>query len=897
MDFLRTLLARCAALLRRRRLDADLEEELRAHLDLAIAENLKAGLSPEEARLAALRAFGGVSQAKESYREQRGFPLFSQLWRDLIFASRQLRKSPGFALTAILTLALGIGAVTSVFSIVSAVLLKPFSFRDPAQLISVRETEDEIKSQEEAIPVNYRHYVRLKHDSKTLEDAALFQQMGESVSLTGERPQVVGALAASPNFFHVLGIAPMLGRDFVAADAVKGAPPVVILSYNGWKELAGGDPNAVGRTLRVGGDPATVVGVLPADFHFPHVAIAPHLAGGPVRETLVFDAYIPTDWDLSADTANFNFNVIARVKPGISVAQAGTELETLQRSYTASAHLPVHFGISVTPLSRDITSGISGALWLIFGAVGAVLLIACVNLANLQLSRVVASERETAVRAALGASKTSLILNRFAESLLLSLAGGLAGAALAFWGTRFLLALAPANIPRLSDVRVSLPVLLFSAGLSIAAAVVFGTLPAMRSLRVEPQKALQASSVRTVNSREGTRTRSLLVATQVAVTIVLLVLTSLMLRSFSHLMRQNLGFDASHTTLVSVDLFAPSYGDKVPGMKAAKLAFVDRTLAAMQGLPGVQSVGVTSAAPLTGQTWVDDLTRPDHPVPQSQRPMINIRWTNPDYFSTMRIPLVAGRWFTSADRANPNVALISEGLARVGFPGEDPIGKKMSELVPESQDNVTIIGVVADTRINGLKETASMVYIPYWAFTPWTLSFLVRGSQPSSAMISEMRRAVWSIDPQVAIPSLKSMDNQMSESVATDRFQTVVLTSFGAAALLLALLGVYGVLAYAVSLRRQEFGIRIALGSGKTALMRLVVLQAAYPVLMGAGAGLVVALVFARWVRSLLYQAPAFDPLAVGGSLLLIVAASVIAAALPARRAASVDPMQALRIE
>lgn len=796
-----------------------------------------------------------------------------------------------------LTLALGIGAVTSVFSVVNAVLLKPFSFRNPAQLIAVRETEDEIRSQAEAIPFNYRHYVRLKHDSKTLEEAALFQQMGESVSLTGERPQVVGALASSPNFFHVLGVAPMLGRDFVAADAVKGAPPVVILSYNGWKELAGGDPNAVGRTLRVGGDPATIVGILPADFHFPHVNMAPHLAGGPVRETLVFDAYMPTDWDLSADAANFNFNVIARIRPGISVAQAGTELETLQRSYTASAHLPVHFGIAVAPLSRDITSGISGALWLIFGAVGAVLLIACVNLANLQLSRVVSSERETAVRAALGASKTSLILNRFAESLLLSVAGGLAGAALAFWGTRFLLALAPANIPRLTDVRVSLPVLLFSAGLSIAAAVVFGTLPAMRSLQVEPQKALQASSVRTVNSREGTRTRSLLVATQVAVTIVLLVLTSLMLRSFSRLMRQNLGFDASHTTLASVDLFAPSYGDKVPNMKAAKLEFVDRTLTALQGLPGVQSVGVTSAAPLTGQTWVDDLTRPDHPVPQSQRPMINVRWTNPDYFPTMRIPLVAGRWFTSADRAHPNVALISEGLARIGFPGEDPIGKKMSELVPESQDNVTIIGVVADTRINGLKETASMVYIPYWAFTPWTLSFLVRSSQPSSTLIPEMRRAVWSIDPQVAIPMLKSMDDQMSESVATDRFQTVVLTSFGAAALLLALLGVYGVLAYAVSLRQQEFGIRIALGSGKTALMRLVVFQAAYPVLLGAGAGLLVALVMTRWVRSLLYEAPGFDPLAVCGSLLLMLVASLIAAALPARRAASVDPMRALRIE
>jgi predicted permease len=311
----------------------------------------------------------------------------------------------------------------------------------------------------------------------------------------------------------------------------------------------------------------------------------------------------------------------------------------------------------------------------------------------------------------------------------------------------------------------------------------------------------------------------------------------------------------------------------------------------------VQSVAITSAVPLTGETWVDDLTRPDHPVPEAQQPLINVRWIDQNYLATMQIPLVAGRNLALADRDNPYVALISERTAREGFPGENPIGRKIASIVPDDQHAVNVVGVVADTRINGLKDTAAMVYMPYWAYTPWTLSFLVRSSQASDALIPEMRRVLWGIDPQVAIPSLKSMDEQVSDSVAADRFQAVVLTSFGAAALLLALLGVYGVLAYSVSLRQQEFGIRIAMGSGKAALMHLVLRQAAYPVLLGTSVGLTLALVALRWVRSLLYQTPVLDPLAVGGSVLLLLAAAALAAVMPARRAASVDPMQALRNE
>jgi predicted permease len=363
------------------------------------------------------------------------------------------------------------------------------------------------------------------------------------------------------------------------------------------------------------------------------------------------------------------------------------------------------------------------------------------------------------------------------------------------------------------------------------------------------------------------------------------------------LLRQDRGFDSSHVTLVQVDLDAPQYTDALAEVKARKLAFADRARAALEQLPGVQSVALTSAVPLTGETWVDSLIRPDHPVTEAQRPPVNVRWIDENYLATMQVPLVAGRNLTADDRANPYVALISQRTALEGFPGENPIGRTISSDSPDDEHAVTVVGVVADTRINGLKDTAAMVYAPYWAFTPWTLSFFVRSSKENQALIPEIRRVIWGIDTQVAIPVLESMDDQVSDSVASDRFQAVVLASFGAAALLLAILGIYGVLAYSVSLRQQEFGIRIALGSGKAALIQLVLRQAAFPVLLGAGVGLTFALVALRWVRSLLYETPLLDPIAIGGSVLLLLATAALAAWMPARRAASVDPIQTLRNE
>jgi predicted permease len=785
---------------------------------------------------------------------------------------------------------------------VHAVLLQPFAFRDPGRLVVLREVVQEMQAKYPALPFNYRHYLRLRHDSKTLQDAAIFREHGASVSLNGDHPHIVGSLAASPNLLSMLGVSPAMGRDFREEEATEGHSDVVILTWNGWQSLLNGEPNPIGKTIQVGGPPSTVIGVLPQGFRFPAIALSsgmpsPLAQAGAVE---ILSPLAPGKNDLANDQWDYNWSVIARLKPGVRPAQARSELDALQKAHSLATHAPIHEGISIAPFAEDVTSDYSAAIWLLFASIGGVLLIACANLANLQLARAVAMDRESAVRAALGASRAQLLWARLMESILPALTGGIAGIALAYLGVKLLVvALAPADVPRLNEVQVNLPVLLFAAALSVLTALLFGILPALRSLRVDPQAALQVHSVRTGDWKQSSATRSLLVVCEVACTLTLLVVTGLVLRSFSTLLTQNRGFDSSHVTAAQVDLYSPQYGDTLPTADAAKTAFIDRALESLRQIPGVQAAGMTSRLPLTGEAWVDSLNRADHPASDQERPQINVRWISPGYIAAMRMPLVEGRDMSNADRNTGIVpALISEKVAKAAYPGEDPLGKKILAYGGGPPDRTyTIVGVVSDARENGLRNSTPIVYVAYWGNPPWTVSFLVRGAQPVAALIPEVRRVIWSIDPQVAIPVLKSLDAQVSDSVATDRFQTIVLSAFGAAALLLALLGVYGVLAYGVSLRQQEFGIRIALGSDKAQLMLLVLRQATWPVLSGSTAGLILAFAVTRWLRSLLYETQPLDPLVISASLLLLAITAVFAAVLPARRAAEVDPVEVLRAQ
>lgn len=894
MDVLRMLLSRCAALFGSGKLDEDLDEELRAHIDLAVEENVRRGMTAQEARTTALREFGGVTQTKERYRVQRGMPFLETLVQDVCFALRQLRRSPGFALTAVFTLALGIGANAAIFSVVNSVLLKPFGFHDPGQLVILRETVREMAKLAPTLPDNPKHYLNLRAQSKTLVDAAIFQPHGFSVAVGNDHPQIVNGLQVAPSFFSVLAMQPTLGRAFRPEEATAGHDSVVILTWDAWQRYFQGDPNAVGRTLHIDGGQSTVVGVLPKGFSFPHVDIMPVAGQFATPPLELFKPLVIYPQEIS-DGGDFNYLVIGRIRAGVTLSQAQSELQGLQQAYTIAMHMQSHLGIVVIPLTQEVTGSVRTGLWLLLAGIGAVLLIACVNLANLQLARAVSRERESSIRAALGAGRRRLLQLALMESLVLAMIGGGLGILFAFAGVRVFVATAPAGLPRLNEVGVSWPVLLFAAALSMATALVFGILPALRSMRADPQAVMQGNSIRVANTRQGSRMRSVLVGTEVACTLLLLVVTALVVSSFARVVMQQRNFDADHVTLAQVNLFNSNYGQTNPNNEASKNAFVDGTLEGLARIPGVTSAAVTSEMPMTGESWIDGITRPDHPLPESQRPMVNVRMVSANYRSTLQIPLIAGRDLVLADRGHAGNVLISEQTARMVWPGEDPIGKHFD--FGDGAAMHTVVGVVADARVNGLKKTANMVYLPYWENPRWRVYFLVRSPLAASALADSIRSVVWKIDPQVPIPTLKSLDDQVDDSVATERFQTLLLSSFGTAALLLALLGVYGVLTYSVSLRQQEFGIRIALGSDRAALTLLVLRQAAYPVLGGIVAGLGTALVATRLMRSILYETQPADPLAITVSIVLLLGVAALAAMVPAHRAASTDPMRALRME
>jgi predicted permease len=812
------------------------------------------------------------------------------LFQDLSFSIRSLRKSPGFVLTALLTLGVGIGSVTSLYSVVNSILLEPFGFYDSERLVVLRETARE--QNESPAPDNYKHYLYWKANSKALVDAAIFRNESYSVSTDADHPHIVDGLGISSNFLSVLGVSPVLGRNFLPAEALEGHDDVIILSWSAWQRYCHGDPGAIGGTLRIGGTPQTVVGVLPQAFTFPHMSEVPTALSQ--REVGTYEIFKPLLPDLT-DSENYNYLVIGRLRAGVSLAQAQSELIGLQQAFARTVpYTPLLDSILVEPLAQEVVGNVSKGLWLLLASVGAVLLIGCVNLANLQMARAMARTRELALRMALGAGYRRLLRSAVLDSLVLAVIGGTLGVLLSLGAVRLFVAAAPSNLPRLNEVHLSWSVLLVAAGLSIVTALLFGLLPALRSIRVDPQMAMPANPSRMSDSREGQRARQLLVAGEVACTVTLLILCGLLVRSFSQLMTQERDFDADHITLAQVNLDAPQYGKSGEQGATARANFIDHALNDLGQLPGIKSVAMTSEMPMAGESWVGIVIRDDHPLPPGQEPSANRRWVSPSYISTLKIALVAGRNLQPADRNHPTNVLVSQQTARTAWPDEDPIGKAF-KLGGDTQ--YTVAGVVADARINSLKTTANMVYVPYWQNPLQRAYFLLRSPQPTAALAASIRRSIWNIDPAIAIPTLKPLEDQVNDSVATERFQTMLLSSFGIAALFLSLLGVHGVLAYSVSRRQQEFGIRVALGSNKAALVQLIMRQIAVPVVGGAVAGLALAFGASRWISSMLYGTKPSDPAVIVASIASLLLTAFLAALGPALRAASVDPMQVLRME
>ena len=884
-----------------KRRDAGLERELRSDLELEEEEQRETGVPAAEARHVARRAFGNTTLIKEQTHEAWGWAPFESFWQDIRYVFRQVRRSPAFAATAILTLGLGVGSVTAVFSIVNGVLLQPYAFRNPGQIVVWRESIRELEHVSPLLPDNYRHYLNLKAHANTIQDAAIMQNPVFSVSTGVDHPQMTEGLAISPNFFSVLGVTPLMGRAFTPEEAQSGRDREIILTWGAWQHYFSGNPSVLGLTLRIGDVPETVVGVLPKSFRFPVISIMPRQAThGSTEPYEIFRPLVPMPSELTANDAEFNYLVAARLKPGVSARQAQSELDGIEKATAAADHLAIHLGVVVEPFSQEITGEVSKPLWLLLAAVTGVLLMACVNLANLQIARGVARTHETALRAALGAGRSRLLQGVLIENLLLGLGGGLGAVVVAFLGEKLFASIA-AILPRLNEVHMSVTVLALSLGLSLLTSLGFGVLSAFRCLRVMPQSSLHSSSTRFSGGKEAARSRKLLVAVEVACSVTLLIVTGLVTRSFSHLLTQDRRFTSQQVVMSKADLSAPEYssGEGMPDNfgadpgSMARDSMIDRTLDQLRALPGVQSAAITSVIPLTGDTSVDGLVRPDHPVPQGQVPIANRRFTSPGYFDTMGIPLLAGRDFNEKDRENPRVVILSDKAAKAAFAEENPLGRTLGHWGRV----YTVVGIASDARINDLKRNAPIFYLPYWDFPPKSPVFMVRSSQTILTLGPEMRQIIWGIDPNISIPTVVSLDTQVSESVATERFQAVILSSFGIAALLLAVLGIYGVLAYSVSLRTQEFGIRIALGSNKAGLARLVLMDAYYPIVGGIVLGLLGAAAGARWVRSMLYETSAIDPWAIGLSLAVLLVAALLAALVPVRKAVSVDPMRALRSE
>jgi len=879
--------------LSRKQREQDLDRELHADLELEAEAQQATGHSPQDAYHAARRAFGNLTWVKEEVRSMWGWTLWEIIFQELRYAARTLRKSPGFAATAILTLALGIGASTAVFTVVDSVLLKPLAFHESGRLVACWERVRFLR--DDATGPNPRHVEVWRQRATAFNGLTYLQYAAVGLTLSAEHPRLINVVVTIPNFFDVLQIHALLGRTFVPEDGVQGHDNVAVLSYPLWQDLFHGDPGAIGATIRLGDVSRQVVGVLPANFHFPSGSVLRSFRRGGQSVSAAPDPaiFFPAALDVTKFQWNGNYGnwvTLARLNPGVTLAQASAQLNTIQAQILANPAWPADrrsgaLGAWVQPMQEAIVSDSRTALWLLMASVLGLMLIACLNLANAQLGRALARNRESAVRTALGAAKWRLAWNALAENLLLAAVGGAAGILLARAALDLFLRDTPVGLPRLSEIHLNLNVLLFSILLTFGASLLSGILPALRLLAADPQVSLQQSSSRSLGNRQSNRARRWLIGLQVAGCTALLLITGLFSKSLLHLLGEEKGFDTDQAAVAEVRLTPQIYGED-----QSRINFDDAVLANLRAIPGVQSAALVSAMPLGGESWIEPVQRLDKPYLET--PLINFRWVSPGYFETTRQRLLAGRFFEERDRNLSNVVL-SEGEAKALWGSEDPIGRRA-----KIEGRIfTVVGVVADSRSTSLKTPpARMAYAHYKDRPPFHTYFLIRAAN-AGVLGSAMRQAIWKYDPEVTIARVKTLGAQLTDSLATERFETLVLLSFGAAALLLAMLGIYGVLSYSVVTRKQEIGVRMALGSTRARIYALTFAEAGTTVLAGVTTGLAASLLASRAIQGLLYGTQTVDlPVILMATGLFLLSATA-AAFLPARRAASVDPMEALRSE
>ncbi|MFL6520820.1 MAG: ABC transporter permease [Chthoniobacterales bacterium] len=816
---------------------------------------------------------------------------------DIRYGLRQLIKHPAFTIIAILTLALGIGANTAIFSVVNAVLLKPLPFPEPDQLIAVGMTDLRAKDQSVLSSMSYPDFFDFRDQNRTLTSIAVYRD--RSFALTAEEGATsLRGQKVSGEFFDVLGIKPQIGRAFTRADEQAGGGPAgftVILSHEFWQQHYGSDPNVVGRTITLDRRPYTIAGVMPPGFQFP-------IQNDPVDlyVTIADDASNPDGSEpQTKNRGSHSLRAVARLKPGATAAQADADLAAIAAALTKQyPDTNTNFGVAAKPLREDMIGDVRTALYILFGAVVCVLLIANANVANLLLARASARGKEIALRAAMGASRVRIIRQLLTESVLLSGLGGIFGLILAQWGTEALIKTVPQNIPRIANIQLDATVLIFTLVVSLATGVIFGVVPAWQASHVDLNSSLKSGS-RTGSAGEGKgRVRNALIIVEVALALVLLISAGLLIQSFARLGRVQPGLRTERLLTARIGLPDVGYPKN-----ENLIAFFDQFLPRVRAIPGVESASAIVPLPLSGSNMVTSFDKADSPLPQGQRNAAPVRIIAPDYFKTMGIPVRQGRVFDERDRfESAPVVIVNERFAQKFFPGENVIGKRIMPgfAADESGEKMReIVGMVGNVKHLSLKnEDSPEMYLPVTQIPFQVMSLVIRTSVSNpNAITNSLRKELAAMDASIPLTSVRVFDEYISRSLARPRFNTLLLSIFAGTALILTAIGIYGVLAYSVAQRTSEIGIRIALGAGKSSIFRLIVGQAMTLVGISLVLGLAGAFAATRLLNSLLFGVGASDPETFAGIVLLVSVVAFLAAWLPARRATRVDPIVALRAE
>ena len=882
MKHLRAWIVRLFGVFGSARAERELAAELESHLQLHIDDNIRAGMTPVEARRRAMLALGGIEKTKEEYRDRRGLPAFESLARDLRFGLRTLIKSPGFAVAGVIILGLGIGVNSAIFTVVNAVVLRPLPFAESDRIMRIWQTPPPTLFTDPVFPISPANFIDYEAQTQTLERMAIYRTGRQTLTGAGE-PEAIIALRGSADFLPILGVTPYIGRGFTKADDSASEQPSVLLSDPFFKSRFGGDASIIGKTITLNRVPHTVIGVVPPISTF-------------IQRVQV---WVPLAWTAKdrAIRNNHNYLAIAKLKPGVEVAQAHADLAAISKRLEAAyPDDNKDWGSLVRPLHEDMVDDARMALLVLLGAVALVLLIACANLANLMLVRTHGRAKEIAVRGALGASRLRVVQQLLVEGLVLGVGGGAAGFLAAMYGVDALVAAFGTALPRASEIAVDTRVLAFTAAIAMLTGIVAAFVPAWKLSGRDAAEALRIGPGRGNSSAGQSRIRNLLVVSEVALALMLLIGAGLLMRSLSGLRAVDPGFD--YRNVLTGTVIIPNAKYSTPELRNQ---FFDRVLQNVRALPGVQAAGWTDNVPLQGGSSQYVAVEGQPPMKESQMPVVAVRMASPGYFAATKIQLLAGRDFTDADgHGKPAVMIVSERTAKRFFPNQDPLGKHIT-LTMMTKEAATIVGVVREVKLGALDaseaDSETAVYAPAAQFAFNGSTIVMRTAGNPAALTRPLIEAVRAVDPEQPVLNITTLEDVVEQSLGQRPFAMQLLTAFALLALLLASVGIYSVLAYTVRQRVREIGIRMALGAPSRGVLRLVVIEGLKPTLVGVALGLVLAAVLVRVMNTLLFGVDQHDPGTFSVVAILMLIVGIVATLVPAWRATRVDPIVTLRSE